>query len=81
MFLRFSSLLRNNGKVFAFICLATFGFNTARAVDVETLPDAADEVLNALSAGNNGLPTYNNRNVGGVATVDRLDATRRVART
>ena len=75
MFLRFSSLLRNNGKVFAFICLATFGFNTARAVDVETLPDAADEVLNALSAGNNGLPTYNNRNVGGVATVDRLDAT------
>ena len=75
MFSRFSSLLRNNGKVFAFICLATLGFNTARAADVETLPDAADEVLNALSAGNNGLPTYNNRNVGGVATVDRLDAT------
>ena len=75
MFSCFSSLLRNNGKVFAFICLATLGFNTARAADVETLPDAADEVLNALSAGNNGLPTYNNRNVGGVATVDRLDAT------
>ena len=74
MFTRFSFLLRNSGKAAAFICLAIFTLNTARAVDVETLPDAADEVLNALSAGNNGLPTYNNRNVGGVATVDRLDA-------
>ncbi|MCH2368317.1 MAG: hypothetical protein MK554_14040, partial [Planctomycetes bacterium] len=64
MFTRFSSSLRNTGKAAAFICLAIFTLNTAQAVDVETLPDAADEVLNALSTGNNGLATYNNRTVG-----------------
>ncbi|MCH2368685.1 MAG: hypothetical protein MK554_15910, partial [Planctomycetes bacterium] len=75
MFKRFSSSMRNTGKAAAFICLAVFTLNTARAVDVENLPVAAWEVLNVLSAGNNGLPTYNNRTVGGVAQVDRLDAT------
>ena len=42
MFTRFSFSLRNSGKATAFICLAIFTLNTARAVDVETLPDAAE---------------------------------------
>ncbi|HBO52560.1 MAG TPA: hypothetical protein DD471_11305, partial [Planctomycetes bacterium] len=75
MFTRFSFSLRNSGKAAAFVCLAIFTLNTVRAVDVETLPDAADEVLNALSDGNNGLATYNNRTIGGIAQVDRKDAT------
>ena len=47
----------------------------ARADDFESLDFPPDEVLNAISAGNNGLPTYNNRTVNRIATVDRLDAT------
>ncbi|MCH2368024.1 MAG: hypothetical protein MK554_12540, partial [Planctomycetes bacterium] len=72
------SSVKSSSRIFLFSCIALslcLGGNRAHAVDVENLPNAADEVLNTLSAGNNGLATYNNRTVGGVAQVDRLDAT------
>ena len=66
-----------------FMCLtfsvALLNAQGARADDFESLDFPPDEVLNAISAGNNGLPTYNNRTVNRIATVDRLDATFMVA--
>jgi len=62
-----------------FICLtfsaALLHLQGARADDFESLDFPPDEILNVISAGNNGLATYNNRTVNRIATVDRLDAT------
>ena len=68
--------VKRSVKFLSALCFAfSLGNPQLPAVDVENLPNAADEVLNALSAGNNGLATYNNRTINGVAAVDRLDAT------
>ena len=68
--------VKRSVKFLSALCFALFlGNPQLPAVDVENLPNAADEVLNALSAGNNGLATYNNRAINGVAAVDLLDAT------
>ena len=62
-----------------FICLTfsvgVLNLQGARADDFESLDFPPDEILNVITAANNGLPTYNNRTVNRIATVDRLDAT------
>ena len=59
-------------RIFSCLCLSlALAFSPARAADVENLPNAADEIINAIG----NLPTYHNRTVGGVTQVDRKDAT------
>ncbi|MCH2582267.1 MAG: hypothetical protein MK133_13840 [Planctomycetes bacterium] len=59
-------------RIFSYLCLClALASSPARAVDVQGLPNAADEVINVIG----NLPTYHNRAMGGVVNIDRLDAT------
>ena len=58
-----------SARIFSYLCLClALASSPARAVDVQGLPNAADEVINVIG----NLPTYHNRAIGGVVNIDRL---------